>query len=59
MKIGSPEHKKWQEENGRKLRENLQKEVNSGPKSSGMFDQLSYRFASNLLHSLNNRKVTK
>jgi len=59
MKIGSPEHKKFQEENGRKLRERLQKEVEAGPKSDGMFDRLSHNFSSNLLNSLNTRKVVK
>lgn len=59
MKIGSPEHKAWQEENGRKLQERLQQEVNAGPKGDGMFDRLSYNFASNLLHSINTRKVKK
>lgn len=59
MKIGSPEHKAWQEENGRKLKERLEKTVKSGPKSNGLFDSMSHSFSSNLLNAMNTRKVKK
>lgn len=59
MNLWSPEHKKFQEENGRKLKENLEREVKAGPKSDSLFDQLSHKFSSNLLHSINTRKVVK
>ena len=59
VKIGSPEHKAYQEESGKELKKRLEAQVKSGPKSNGMFDQLSHSFASNLLNGLNSRKVVK
>lgn len=59
VKIGSPEHKAFQERNGEKLKKRLEAEVKAGPKSNGMFDKLSYGFSKNLLDGLNSRKVVK
>jgi len=59
MKIGSPEHKKFQEKNGQELRKRLQKEVDAGPKGNGMFDKLSHSFSKSLLDGLNSIKVVK
>lgn len=58
MKIGSPEHKKFQEENGKRLVENLEKTVKNGPpENGGLFDQMRFNFAKNLLTSIKNTKV--
>lgn len=57
MALFDEKHKAQMEENGRKLRENLEKTVKSGPKGDGVFDTMSFNFSRNLLNSLNSRKV--
>lgn len=59
VKLFDKDHKNLMEENSKKLEERLTSTVNSGPKSDGLFDRMSYSFSASLLHDLKNRKVTK
>ncbi len=59
MALFDEKHKAAMEENGRKLKERLEKTVKDGPKSNGLMDTLSFNFSRNLLNDLNTRKVVK
>jgi hypothetical protein len=51
MALFDEEHRKWQEENGRKLRERLRKTVAKGFRS-GEMEAIGFSFAKNLLNNL-------
>lgn len=55
MDLFGPEHRAWQEENSRKLKERLEKTV-SNPEP-GLMGQWKHEFSRNLLNSMNTRKV--
>lgn len=51
MALFDEEHRKWQEENGRKLRERLRMTVAKG-RQPGAFGTIGFNFANNLLKDL-------
>lgn len=51
MKIGSPEHKAWQQENSEKLKMRLQKTVAEKP-TGEFFSDMRQQFARNLLRGV-------
>lgn len=51
MALFDEEHRKWQEENGRKLRERLRMTVAKG-RQPGVFGAIGFNFANNLLKDL-------
>lgn len=59
MALFDEKHKAQLGQNSEVLRMRLAETVRKGPKSDGLFDQLSYNFSRNLLNDINTRKVKK
>ena len=59
MKLFSPEHRDWQEENGRKLRERLSKQASMAVDPKDGVSTIRQAFCNNLLNSLNTHRVVK
>lgn len=58
MALFDERHKKQMEENGEKLRRNLQSRIDQGSDGS-LFGSIGLQFSKNLLNDLNTRKVKK
>lgn len=59
MKLFDAEHRAWQEENGRKLRERLSKQASMDVDPKDGMSPIRQAFCNNLLNSLNTRRVVK
>lgn len=58
MALFDEKHKLQMEENGRKLRENLERSIKKGSDGS-LFGEIGLQFSKNLLQSLKTNKVKK